>query len=45
MKREDTPVKLPLDFIATLGALLKTPPPPAGDKFTRKKKPLKGTKG
>lgn len=29
-------VKLPPDFLANVGALLRTPPPPAGDPSTRK---------
>ncbi len=32
-------LKLPHDFAATIKALLKTPPPPAGDPSTRKKEP------
>jgi GNAT superfamily N-acetyltransferase len=37
----DTSVRLPADFEATIKALLKTPPPPAGDPSTRKQKPKK----
>jgi hypothetical protein len=41
MKREDTTVKLPPDFSATMTAPLETPPPPAGHPSTRKKKQAK----
>jgi hypothetical protein len=37
-------LKLPKDFEATIKALLKTPPPPAGDPSTRKQKPKKQAK-
>jgi hypothetical protein len=37
-------VRLPPDFEATVKALLKTPPPSAGDASTRKKKTKKTTK-
>jgi hypothetical protein len=32
-------LQLPPDFAKTLNALLRTPPPPAGDPSTRKQKP------
>jgi hypothetical protein len=37
-------IKLPPDFKANLDALLRTPPPPAGDPSTRKQKPKKAKK-
>jgi hypothetical protein len=38
-RQADTTVRLPADFAATIKALLRTPPPPAGDPSTRKQKP------
>lgn len=35
-QHKDTTVRLPSDFKATLDALLRTSPPPAGDPSTRK---------
>jgi hypothetical protein len=32
-------LKLPPDFLKNVDALLKTPPPPAGDPSTRKQRP------
>jgi len=43
-KYDDTTVRLPSDFEATLGALIRTPPPPAGDPSTRKQKPKSARK-
>lgn len=40
-KRANDKVRLPADFRAVVGALLKTPPPPAGDPSTRKQEPKK----
>jgi hypothetical protein len=37
----NTTLKLPGDFRGVVKALVKTPPPPAGDPSTRKQKPKK----
>ena len=34
-------IKIPADFEKIVKALLRTPPPPAGDPATRKKKPAR----
>jgi hypothetical protein len=43
-RNEDTTVRLPADFAATVKALLGTPPPPTGDPSMRKVAPKKARK-
>lgn len=44
MKKVDTKLKLPDDFLGTVAVLLNTPPPPKGKKAAKRKPAKKGAK-